>query len=104
WTGDAAHAQGLVDHLGGYLAALDRARELAGLPRDAEVVTIPRRPGSLLDYVTSSIGVRVEEGDAPNAEADAPIPDALRSAVSLGAALSSGEVPMALMPGTITIR
>lgn len=35
WTGSDAHARGLVDHLGGMDAALDRACALAGLDRDA---------------------------------------------------------------------
>ncbi len=47
WTGSQALAHGLVDELGGIEAALDKARDLAGLPPDREprVVAVgpPRR-------------------------------------------------------------
>src|SRR5690606_25462625 len=51
YSGDGAHAVGLVDKLGGFASALARARELAGLSIDAEVVIRPQRPSTLLDYV-----------------------------------------------------
>ena len=51
WTGDQAHKIGLVDHLGGYLSALTRARELANLDDRSGVVFAPGRPEGLLDYI-----------------------------------------------------
>jgi protease-4 len=41
WTGEDAHAVGLVDTLGGIPAALAAARELAGIERGARLNTKP---------------------------------------------------------------
>ncbi len=54
YSGDTAKEIGLVDHLGGFGSALARARELAQLTPDADVVIVPRRPSGLLDYVFAS--------------------------------------------------
>ena len=40
WSGQAALDNGLVDELGGFLEAIDAAREAAGIDRDAEVELI----------------------------------------------------------------
>jgi protease-4 len=37
WTGTDAKARGLVDELGGFRAALDGAKALAGIPKDSEI-------------------------------------------------------------------
>jgi protease-4 len=49
WTGEQAHAVGLVDRLGGFDVALELAREAAGLEPDAPVrlKRFPRRRSSL---------------------------------------------------------
>lgn len=52
FTGERALEHGLVDRVGGFLDAMDRARELAGLRDDAEVVNLPEEPGGLLRLVT----------------------------------------------------
>jgi protease-4 len=39
WTGGAAHALGLVDHLGGWERAVARAAELSGVPRERVVAS-----------------------------------------------------------------
>ncbi len=54
WSGDAASRLGLVDRLGSFASALARARELAHLDSNAEVVIRPERPQTLLDYVLST--------------------------------------------------
>ncbi len=54
YSGDAALANGLVDSLGGFGSALARARELGKLGPNAEVVIVPRRPSTLLDFVTGA--------------------------------------------------
>ena len=41
WSGDAAREHGLVDRLGGLVAAIAHARTLADLSVDAEVVVLP---------------------------------------------------------------
>ncbi len=98
WSGDAAHAQGLVDHLGGFLAALDRAREVAGLPRDTGVVVVPRRPRSLLDYVSGGLGLTRNGG--------APLSGELRRALVLVLTLTQADadVPLAMTPEAWTLR
>ncbi|HSM12495.1 MAG TPA: signal peptide peptidase SppA [Thermoanaerobaculia bacterium] len=50
WTGQDALAVGLVDELGGLDAALDAARDAAGLDADAAVVFYPR-PRGLWDWL-----------------------------------------------------
>jgi protease-4 len=52
WTGASALSHGLIDQLGGLSAALDLAREKAGLGKDRSVVllTLPERKG-LLDLL-----------------------------------------------------
>jgi protease-4 len=41
WTGAQAHERGLVDTLGSFTAALEKARELGGLPKD-------KRPSAII--------------------------------------------------------
>lgn len=53
FTGARALEHGLIDRVGGLLDALDRARALAGLPDDADVVQLPAEPGGLLRTITS---------------------------------------------------
>lgn len=51
WTGEAALRHGLVDHHGGFMAALSRARELTGLPADSPIAVSPDRPEGLLEWL-----------------------------------------------------
>ena len=48
YLGARAHALGLVDREGGLLTALRRARALAGLPEDCDVIELPNEGGGLL--------------------------------------------------------
>lgn len=57
WTGDRALELGLVDRLGGFYSALVRARQLGGLPDDADFEVRPTRPSSLIDYVLGETGL-----------------------------------------------
>ena len=56
WTGRAALEHGLVDRLGDLAVAIERARELAGLPEDAEVLHVRRPRVSLFERVISGDG------------------------------------------------
>jgi protease-4 len=93
YSGDAAQRLGLVDSLGGFGSALARARSLAGLPIEADVVVVPRRPSTLLDYV---LGVR-----EPKSEAKGVLPAALRPFLSQLYLLShiAATEPVALYEG-----
>lgn len=103
WSGDAAQQLGLVDELGGFAAAIARARRLGRLPADSDVVMAPGRPSTLLEYL---LGSMTPEASAPaDAEAAASVAPALvqgaEMAVSMG---GDGTVPMALMPAVIDVR
>lgn len=53
WTGADAHQHGLVDELGGFRAAVRRAKLLAGLGEDTEVRIVNYPSASLWDRVRS---------------------------------------------------
>jgi protease-4 len=68
WTGQQALANGLVDQLGDLKAAVDKARELAGLPEDAPAVLVPKQakpiapqlveqsnPAAALEYIRTNL-------------------------------------------------
>lgn len=103
WSGDAAVANGLVDRLGGLASALARARQRAGLGRDVELVMLPRRKTSLVDFVLGGVSVEAAGTAAPQTEepvGSVELPSGLAPLVrSVGAlhVMGSGR-PMALMP------
>ncbi|MDH5676212.1 MAG: signal peptide peptidase SppA [Myxococcales bacterium] len=103
-SGDAAVGHGLVDHLGGFASALIRARQRAGLPKDAPIVILPERGGGLLDLVLG--GAQLGAGSDPHTP---PLPDdgpgprlspELRSVLSAAVKLQllGGGEAMALLP------
>lgn len=57
WTGAKAKEIGLVDHIGGFDAALEALRLKCGLPPDAMVTELPSDKGGLLDLVLDAFGV-----------------------------------------------
>jgi protease-4 len=99
YSGDSAHALGLVDSLGGFGSALARARELGGLPVDAEVVVQPQRPSSLLDYVLGT-------SDKAKSQAQAVVPAAFKPFLSQLFFMSrmAATEPVALYEGPLQIR
>lgn len=52
WSGTRAVEVGLVDRNGGLMVALERARALAGLGDDYELIELPGEPGGLLNTVS----------------------------------------------------
>jgi len=65
WTGRQAAERGLVDRVGGYRAALERARALGGLPDDAPIVELPELPKTLFDRALALAGApKLEASDA----------------------------------------
>ena len=98
YSGDMAQTLGLVDSLGGFGSALARARELTGLPVEADLVILPQRPKTLLDYV---IGARTQDKDAA-----ALLPAALKPMLSQLYLLThiSASTPVALYEGPMGIR
>jgi protease-4 len=72
YTGDRALELGLVDRLGGFASALERARQLADLPVETGYEVRPLRPASLLDYVLQGTGLaRAELADGLDEAAQA---------------------------------
>ena len=57
WTGDQALERHLIDRIGGLRQALERARQLSGLPDDAVIEELPDEPTSLLSLVLQAIGM-----------------------------------------------
>jgi len=98
YSGDTAQTLGLVDSLGGFASALARARELAGLPVEADLVVMPQRPKNLLDYV---MGPNGGQNDAA-----ALLPAALKPMLSQLYLLTqvSATTPVALYEGPMGIR
>lgn len=69
WSGDRAHALGLIDHLGGLLPSIAHARTLAGLSDDAAAVVVNAPREGLLSRVVSSL----VEADGPGVRLLRPI-------------------------------
>ncbi|ORW29062.1 signal peptide peptidase SppA [Mycobacterium paraense] len=84
WTGADAAERGLVDELGGFRAAVRRAKALAGLDEDTEVRLVGYPSSSLLDLV------RPRSSSQPAA---ASLPDALGALLgrSIAGILDSAE-------------
>ena len=114
WSGDHAQEIGLVDRLGGFGSALQRAREAGGLPDSAGYTTTPSRPSGLLDYVLQGTPFGTDTLETPSAAVvgDGGLGDVLRtlspetlSAIRIGylmRAMESSE-PMALMPMSVDV-
>ncbi len=102
WSGDAAQELGLVDRLGGFAAALHEARRRGGLDADSEVVMVPARPSSLLEYVLGAVDSPSMSADVPDVNAAAP---ASRRLLDAAAAIAASDgAPMALMPMVVDLR
>jgi hypothetical protein len=84
-----------VDSLGGFGSALARARELAGLPIEADLVIVPHRPSGLLDYLLAS------RDAAAQAKGGGLVPAALRPFLAQLYLLShvGAREPLALYEG-----
>ncbi|MCS6857036.1 MAG: signal peptide peptidase SppA, partial [Sandaracinaceae bacterium] len=103
FSGDRAKALGLVDRLGGFGAALARARKLAELPEDAGFEVAPSRPSSLLDYALGAIGPGSSE-DGPTGPS-LSLPEPLLAPLRAGALLYLFEGrPLALLPFNLKWR
>lgn len=99
WTGRAALDRGLVDELGGFDTAFARARELAGIEKDAEIAVV-RWPTVERPFAYQLLeGLFGTEDEGLRALA---IPGALHSLAAL-AALPPGRA-LAILPFSIEIR
>ncbi len=86
WTGADAKERGLVDELGGFMAAVDAARELAGAPKGAAVRLrpFPKRRSTLEEILAQLRGAPGDNSDDLDTEAVVrPSPAVLRAARAL---------------------
>lgn len=100
YSGDAALALKLVDHLGGLASTLARARVLGDLPADADVVVRPTRAGGLIELLLSG-RLSAQANEALDTDAPAfTVPKDLRPLLRLvtTAAQLDGGAPLARMP------
>lgn len=100
YSGDAAKAVGLIDHLGGFASALNRARTLAGIGAQTEVIVRPSRPSGLLDYVLGTEVSAQDDAELDTQPAGSALPSTLRAAARVMMALEQmgAAEPLALMP------
>jgi protease-4 len=100
WSGARAVDLGLVDHTGGLLAAVRRARELADLPEEHELVELPVAPGGVLRELARTF---LDEPSTPGiaralatSELRAPFAWLVSVALQRGGALAMIDWPLAL--------
>jgi protease-4 len=101
WSGRQARARHLVDSYGGIAEALHRARMLAGLDDDYEIVELPESQGLLETLLgMAGIGGTAATGEAPLLRL---LPPQLRRTLRASAPLlaAENETPMALLPYAI---
>lgn len=97
WMGVQARERKLVDQRGGVLDAIRRAKELAGLARDADVALVFYPSASLIQRVRTTLGIEIEELLARIGD----LHEALVIAYPFLNGFKPGE-PLALMPFHIT--
>jgi protease-4 len=92
WTGEQAHARGLVDELGGLRQALAYARQQAGLPEESLIVELPVVEQPLLARL---LGLGGFQSLSPSL-LDAPMPKGLTETLrALGPfVIHDGEAPL----------
>ena len=99
WTGEQAHASGLVDELGGLRAATRRAKQAAGLDPDADVALIPYpKPKPLAEQISEAMSVAVASA-APSL----PLPRLAEQVVEWLESIPEGA-PALLPPFAFDIR
>jgi len=108
WSGAQALEVGLVDTMGGFEAALARAKELAGIDPDARVAldVYPRRQ-TWLERVKESLrfqGTARPETGARERIAEMLVRDLHGALTGAGAALRAPGRPLAVMPFVPSIR
>lgn len=104
WTGKQALGVGLVDELGGLGAAIDYAKDKAGLGVNERVriVELPRRPGGLLSFLLGSVvKARAEEAaDTLDLSELGAVQELLKAFPA--SVLAQPETPQARLPFEIT--
>ena len=98
WTGEQALAFGLVDELGGLKQAIDKAKELSGIPVSKKVpLTLYPREKSFFEQFEDMDRIQVKEQDLPE-------PVQLWMKEMAQAEIFKNEPFLALMPYVLKIR
>jgi protease-4 len=109
WSGAQGRDRGLVDELGGLSTALDLARKLSGLGRDA-AVTVEGGRESLLDMLLVGDDASAAEISAAIARFDrdhallSELPRELRASAATLAPLLHGEHVVAALPFALDVK
>ena len=100
WTGVQAKERGLVDELGGLDVAIAKARSLANVPEDEELVLtrLPKRR-TLIDQILKDF----QKAQAPAVTMVPGVAEAYGRLFGLQRVLEDGGIA-AMLPGTLTIR
>lgn len=99
WTGAQGLEKGLVDELGGLRAAVDRAKEAAGLARDSDVELVPYpEPVGLGEQIATAL-----QQYARSANPGLPLPPELRRLQELLGELPQGS-PLLVPPFLLEMR
>jgi protease-4 len=114
WTGAQAQVLGLVDELGGVLAAIDRAGTLGGVPvafsESPELVLLPRSTKSVLQAVAGLARADTAAGEGEPSNDRSPsstsLTPPLRAALRLAAPylFGAGEGVEARLPFDLELR
>lgn len=92
WTGRQAAERGLVDRVGGFRLAFERARELGGVSDEVPLLELPEVKKTLVDRALEAAGVpKLQAADA--AWIPPPVVEVARALVPL--ALLGGDRPLA---------
>jgi protease-4 len=101
WTGEQAHASGLVDELGGLRVATRRVKEALGLDPDADVALLPYpKPKPLAEQISEAMNVALASA-APSLPL--PLPRLAADAVEWLESIPEGA-PALLPPFAFDIR
>jgi len=100
WTGRQAKERKLVDHLGGFRQALDRARQLGDLDEDADIVQLPPPDRSFIEQVLDLVGVPSLSAEAQAGWVPPPVMDLARALIPF--TVFRPYQPLALMDVMIT--
>ena len=90
WAGQQALENGLVDRMGGLREALDTARQLANLPKDAPIEELPAIEQSLVEYALNLVGLKAGTGTIQAADLPIQVKEVLRAVAPL-AVYGDGE-------------
>ncbi len=108
WSGQDAMRVGLVDEIGGLLEAIERAKALAGLEEQAQILTLPNNRSALPEPLRPFASVLSVERASPWNALLAVLPkggeNLLRMLLVSDASVGGVGAPMAMTPVVLQVR